>query len=253
MLPDLCDADVNTARGESPLQRPTRHDLKQFLHGSLDVPSQRSRAVRIPELPHSVIYRLGYWTAASNSERRPVCSPANPSIHDKQSFARADAYPWPWTGYSDKPTEMPLAGYSALLAAYVAIFGTLSKIVWSRRRQPEQVSVRDALLFGVATHKIGRILTKDRVTSPLRAPFTEYQKSTGGGEVEERSRGEGLRRATGDLLTCQWCIAPWVAASLYMTFLISPPAARLIAAPSTSVAVSDFLQHLYSGVKRVSQ
>jgi hypothetical protein len=112
---------------------------------------------------------------------------------------------------------------------------------------------RDTLLFGVATHKIGRILTKDWVTSPLRAPFNQYEKSTGGGEVAERSRGEGLQRATGDLLTCQWCIAPWVAASLYATYLIRPAAARMIAAASTSVAISDFLQHLYSGVKRVAQ
>jgi hypothetical protein len=148
---------------------------------------------------------------------------------------------------------MPLGGYSSLLAAYAAIFGTVFGILCLRRQLPEQVPVRDALLFGVATHKIGRILTKDWVTSPLRAPFTQYQKSTGGREVEERSRGEGLQRATGDLLTCQWCIAPWVAASLYATFLINPAAARMIAAASTSVAVSDFLQHLYSGAKRVSQ
>jgi hypothetical protein len=146
---------------------------------------------------------------------------------------------------------MPLAGYSALLAAYATAFGAIFGVLCSRRQLPERVDLRDAVLFGVATHKIGRIITKDWVTSPLRAPFTQYQKSTGGGEVEERSRGEGVRRATGDLLTCPWCIAPWVAASLYAVYTVSPAAARMIAAASTSVAVSDFLQHLYSGLKRI--
>jgi hypothetical protein len=164
-----------------------------------------------------------------------------------------DTYPWPWTGYSNRPTEMPLAGYAALLGAYTGIFGTLFRVLWSRRDSAESVSIRDALVLGVATHKIGRIVTKDWVTSPIRAPFTEYQKSTGSGEVAERSRGEGLRRATGDLLTCQWCIAPWVASGLYATFLWKPPAARFIAAAATSVAVSDFLQHVYSATRRLSQ
>ena len=167
--------------------------------------------------------------------------------------ANRDAYPWPWTGYSNHPTEMPLAGYAALLGAYAGIFGTLFRTLWSRRDGAESVSIRDALVLGVATHKIGRIVTKDWVTSPIRAPFTEYQKSTGGGEVAERSRGEGLQRATGDLLTCQWCIAPWVAGGLYATFLWKPAAARFIAAAATSVAVSDFLQHAYSGTRRLSQ
>ena len=70
-------------------------------------------------------------------------------------------YPWPWTGYSDKPTEMPLAGYSALLATYAAVFGTVFGILRSRQPFPERVDLRDTVLFGVATHKIGRILTKD--------------------------------------------------------------------------------------------
>ena len=47
------------------------------------------------------------------------------------------------------------------------------------------------LLFGIATHKIGRIITKDWVTSPIRAPFTRYEESVGGGEVKEQSRAKG--------------------------------------------------------------
>ena len=144
---------------------------------------------------------------------------------------------------------MPLAGYAILLTAYSGIFGSLLGRLTSRTDTPLP-RAGDVAMFGIATHKIGRIITKDWVTSPLRAPFVEYVESAGGGEVKERSRGAGLGRAVGDLLTCPWCIAPWVAGTLYSLFLINPRAARVIAAGFTSVAVSDFLQHAYSDARR---
>ena len=167
----------------------------------------------------------------------------------EETKAGPGGYPGPWTGYGASPREMPLTGYAALLAAYAGLFGTAVSVAASRRGLPERIAAGDVLLFGVATHKIGRIVTRDWVTSPVRAPFTEYQASVGGGEVTERSRGEGLPRAIGDLLTCPWCIAPWVAGTLYTMFLVKPAAARLVAAAFSSVALSDVLQHAYSALR----
>ena len=157
-------------------------------------------------------------------------------------------YPRVWKGYSNKPEEMPLAGYATLLAAYAGLFGGLLTAL-SSRPDTTMPTASDVMMFGVATHKIGRIITKDWVTSPLRAPFVEYVESAGGGEVKERSRGMGIRRAIGDLVTCPWCIAPWVAGTLYSLFLISPRAARLVSTTFTSVAISDFLQHAYEAAR----
>jgi hypothetical protein len=161
-------------------------------------------------------------------------------------------YPPPWSGYTDKPGEMPLGGYATLLAAYGAVFGTLVGTLSSRPGAPLPRPA-DVAMIGIATHKIGRIVTKDWVTSPLRAPFVEYVESAGGGEVKERARGTGLRRATGDLLTCPWCIAPWVAGTLYSLFLVRPRAARVVSAVFTSVAISDALQHAYASLSAASR
>lgn len=169
-----------------------------------------------------------------------------------ESRPRQD-YPWPWSGYSTHPDEMPLPGYALLLATYGALFVPLWSVLWRRTSGGRAASPGDIVLFGIATHKAGRILTKDWVTSPLRAPFTEYVESQGGGEVAERSRGRGLRRAVGDLLTCPWCIAPWVAGALYAGFLVHPRAARLVAAGAASVALSDVLQHVFAASKRLSR
>src|ERR687885_688224 len=88
--------------------------------------------------------------------------------------------------------EMPLAGYATLLGVYNAAFAAMLLAAQkSGRDLPEWISYADLLLMGVATHKLSRLITKDFVTSPLRAPFTEYKKSAGAGEVNEKSRGEG--------------------------------------------------------------
>jgi hypothetical protein len=146
--------------------------------------------------------------------------------------------------------EMPLAGYATLVGVYnAALAAALLAAKQSGRDLPERTSLSDLLLLGVATHKLGRIITKDWVTSPLRAPFTEYKESVGGGEVNEKSRGEGLQRAVGDLLTCPWCIAPWVAGALAFGFVFKPRTTRFICSIFTAVTISDFLQHTYSAVK----
>ncbi|HUS13257.1 MAG TPA: DUF1360 domain-containing protein [Pyrinomonadaceae bacterium] len=146
--------------------------------------------------------------------------------------------------------EMPLAGYATLVGVYNAGFAAaLLAARQSDRELPDRASLSDVLLLGIATHKLGRIITKDWVTSPLRAPFTEYKESAGGGEVNEKSRGKGLQRAVGDLLTCPWCIAPWVASALAFGFVFKPRTTRFICRVFTAVTISDFLQHAYNGVK----
>jgi hypothetical protein len=146
--------------------------------------------------------------------------------------------------------EMPLAGYATLVGVYNgALAGALLAAKQSGRVLPERTSLSDLVLLGVATHKLGRIITKDWVTSPLRAPFTEYKESAGSGEVDEKSRGEGLQRAVGDLLTCPWCIAPWVASALAFGFVFKPRTTRFICRSFAAVTISDFLQHSYNAVK----
>lgn len=142
--------------------------------------------------------------------------------------------------------EMPLDGYIWLLGAFgVAAVSVVAAAASSGRKLPERVGAGDIALIGVATHKLTRIVTRDWVTAPLRAPFTQYEKSLGSGEVQETSRGEGVQRAMGDLLTCPFCTGPWIAGALFSGLLFSPRLTRLIAATFTSVAISDWLHNAY--------
>ncbi len=80
----------------------------------------------------------------------------------------------------------PLDGYVVTMSAFSALaasFAVAAKV--TGRPVPERVSAQDVVLISIATHKLSRLLAKDSVTSPLRAPFTRYTEPGGAAEVNE--------------------------------------------------------------------
>ena len=153
------------------------------------------------------------------------------------------------TRYAAAP--MPLRDYAGLTAAFnVAMIGGLALAERSGRRIPDRVGVGDILLLGVATQRLSRVITKDRVTSFARAPFTRYEEPAGHGEIEEHARGTGMRRAVGQLLTCPYCIGQWVAGGFALGLVAAPRPTRLAAAMFTAVAVADTLQLAYKAAEK---
>jgi hypothetical protein len=147
----------------------------------------------------------------------------------------------------------PLGGYAVLLGAYAASVGVLSAIVRRRGGLPERVDKRDLVMLGLATHKLSRLLSKDTVTSVVRAPFTRFEEESGEGELREQVRGDGVRHATGDLLSCPFCLALWVATGLAFGLVLAPRATRLASAILTAVTGSDFLQLAYAAAQQAGQ
>lgn len=149
-------------------------------------------------------------------------------------------------GLSEEADERPLRGYSVLLGTFFAgCAGFASWLRSTHRPVPDRIDVGDLLLIGVATHKASRLLTKDRVTSVVRAPFTRHQGDGGPGEVEEAAQGTGLRLATGQLLVCPYCIGMWVAAAATAGLIVAPRFTRWTSAVLVAVTASDFLQIAY--------
>lgn len=145
----------------------------------------------------------------------------------------------------------PLFGYVITLASYGGIVAALAGLARrTGRRPPERVHPLDVALLTVATHKVSRLLAKNSVTSPLRAPFTRYQRPTGESEVSEHVRGDGLRHAFGEFISCPFCLAVWVGTGFAAGLVFAPRLTRLAAVAFTAVAGSDFLQLLYDRAKR---
>jgi Protein of unknown function (DUF1360) len=150
------------------------------------------------------------------------------------------------TGQPASDEERPLRPYIIISGTYGAAFaGSLVALRNRGYTLPERLTAGDVLLVGIATHKLSRLLAKDKVTSFLRAPFTRFEHSSGHGEVEEQPCGHGLRLAVGELLVCPYCLAQWVATGLTVGLIAAPRLTRLLSTVLAAHTVSDFLQVAY--------
>ncbi|GAA2430259.1 DUF1360 domain-containing protein [Streptomyces glaucus] len=147
----------------------------------------------------------------------------------------------------DEGSEEPRGGYATLATTFAAGAVLFAAVARHRGlRLPDRVPPWDVALLGTATFKASRLLTKAKVTSFLRAPFTRREGFGEGGEVMDTSRGSGLRRAVGDLVSCPFCTSAWVAGALVGGYASAPRAARLVCAGLTAVTVADWLQYAWS-------
>jgi Protein of unknown function (DUF1360) len=153
-------------------------------------------------------------------------------------------------GYAEPDKRPPFGPY----LAFMSIFGTLvSAALLIARRQgrelPEKVSAADLALVGTAAHKLSRVVSKDKVTSPLRALFTELEGKGGPAELEESSRGTGLRKAIGELLICPYCLGLWIVAAFSIGIVFAPRATRFVASLFSALTISDFFQIAYKAAE----
>lgn len=153
-------------------------------------------------------------------------------------------------GYAEPSERPPLVFYAGLIALFNgAVAAALLAAKRSGRELPERIGGGDLVLIGTASHKLSRLISKDKVTSPVRAPFTELEGSGGPAELSESSRGTGARRAIGELLICPYCLGLWVVAGFSLGLLFAPRLTRFVAAAFSALTISDFLQIAYKAAE----
>lgn len=158
--------------------------------------------------------------------------------------------PNPAAGYAEPGNRPPFLPYLAFMSIFGSLVATALAIARRQGRElPERVPAGQLLLIGTASHKLSRVISKDKVTSPLRAPFTELEGKGGPAEFEERSRGTGLRKAIGELLICPFCLDLWVIAAFSVGLLFAPRVTRFIASLFAALTIADFLQIAYKAAE----
>lgn len=151
------------------------------------------------------------------------------------------------------PDERPLKGYATVMGAFAAAAGAVAGVArLTGRTLPTRPPAADVALLAVSTHKISRLITKDAVTSPLRAPFTRFEEAAGEAELNESPRGHGARHALGELLTCPFCTGVWVAGGLAAGLVFAPRLTRFGMGVAAAVAGSDFLHLAYAAAKKAA-
>ncbi|OBG67189.1 MULTISPECIES: DUF1360 domain-containing protein [unclassified Mycobacterium] len=148
----------------------------------------------------------------------------------------------------------PLGGYLVVLAIYGAVVGVATvAALLTGRTLPTRWRIQDLVTVTLGTHKLSRTLTKDAVTSPLRAPFTRFAGSGGPAEVMEEVRDESpLRHSLGELLTCPFCLDMWVATGFAIGLVFAPRFTRLVAGVFTVLTGADFLQLAYARAQQAA-
>lgn len=152
-----------------------------------------------------------------------------------------------FAGYAD--SEQPLGAYALLTTAFTAGMVVALSSAHRRGRLPEQIETKDIIVLGLATHKIARLLTKDSVTSFMRAPFVRLEEKRGTNSINEKARGQGIRRSIGELVSCPECTGHWVASGLVVGLVHAPRITRVIGSLYASLTIGDMLQFVYVGLK----
>jgi hypothetical protein len=159
----------------------------------------------------------------------------------------------PLEGYAPPDAERPLGSYSLLTSVFSASFvGALVAAHRAGYELPQEYGAKDIVLTGLATHKLSRLIARDKVTGFARAPFTRFQETTGHAEVDEEPRGSGLQMAIGELLVCPYCLAQWIAGAFTVGHVVAPRVTRLLTAMWSAHAIADAAQLAYSAAEQRS-
>lgn len=140
-------------------------------------------------------------------------------------------------------------GYGPILAVYVALTGMVAVALRKKRGRIRPLSPMSLVLYTLATEHLSRVITKDAVTTVFRAPFTNFKEVAGEGEVNEVAKGHGAQHAIGELLTCPFCAAQWIATGLVAGTVAAPAVTTALISVSAAARAGDYLQLLYGAVR----
>ena len=117
--------------------------------------------------------------------------------------------------------------YVTLMWLFLGVFGAFASRARGQER-PLDLRPLDVGLLGLATYRAGRLAAYDRVTEPLREPFTETTPDEYGAGENVIAEGEGVRKAVGELVSCPTCVGTWVAAGLVYGLQVVPGPTRVL-------------------------
>jgi hypothetical protein len=138
------------------------------------------------------------------------------------------------------PTHPPYRAYAGIMGTFaggLALAGVLARALG---RDPRHETALDLAALSLATFKTARTISRDDVTSFIRAPFVEGEAGTG--ENERPIETGDLQQAIGELVTCSRCIGTWAAAGLATTQILAPRFGRVLTWSLAAAGVNDFLQ-----------
>lgn len=152
----------------------------------------------------------------------------------------------------DQPLELGgESPYSAYRLLSLTFNGGLLAVACSKAAKgvfSQPLGLADFGLTAAAAHKLAQIITKERVTMALRSPFTWQRDEGRTGKRKEVPKEHGLHRAIGELLTCPYCLAPWISTALVAGHIFAPVPTRVVTTIFALTAAADLMSELKSSL-----
>jgi hypothetical protein len=140
--------------------------------------------------------------------------------------------------------------YAALAVGYSGLIAGVVLAARRMGRRPPRLGAGDIALMGIATFKVSRVLSRDRVTAWLRAPFTDFERPGEGNEIIDKPKGAGMQRAMGELMSCPFCLSQWIGTVFAGGYVLAPDATRLAASGLVAITISDVLQYAHTALQQ---
>lgn len=136
-------------------------------------------------------------------------------------------------------TNQRRAAYTALTGSFLTIFSGMA--LATRKRKHKTPTPMEFLQLGLATYRLGRLISYDKVFEPYRAPFTKTVPDASGEGDTVEPKGRGVQAAIGDLICCPICSGTWVAAALVYGLNLFPNVTRLFISIMSAVGAAELL------------
>ena len=142
---------------------------------------------------------------------------------------------------TETPTER--SHYALISLTYLGLLGANA----AGARGKPLLDNRDILPVSAAAFALSKLLVHEKVETWMRAPFVE---ETADGR---QPKGQGLRYAIGELISCTRCMGAWSALGLVALRAHAPQTGRFVTSVLAISAGNDFLQSGFSALCAASE
>jgi hypothetical protein len=123
--------------------------------------------------------------------------------------------------------------YAAINAVWISLAAAL--VAGTRgRASKDPITNAELIPLAAATFAVSKAVARERIGSWVREPFVE--------EGDQRPKGNRIRRAVGELVTCTRCVGTWSALGVVGLRIVNPEAGRTVSAILAASAANDWMQ-----------
>jgi hypothetical protein len=123
--------------------------------------------------------------------------------------------------------------YAAINAVWISLAAAL--VAGTRgRASKDPITNAELIPLAAATFAVSKAVARERIGSWVREPFVE--------EGDQRPKGNRIRRAVGELVTCTRCVGTWSALGVVGLRIAKPEAGRTVSTVLAASAANDWLQ-----------